>query len=489
MPSLPPGSTVRVGGRTVPSEQVSAARRRGGARRGPAGGARSRSRWWWSPRRCVVVVAGRAGCSARCTRSRPRRGGCRPSRWTPAPALRDARGEVAELAAGFDAMLDRLQAAFEAQRRFVANASHELRTPLAVLRTEVDVTLVGSRPPTSTELRRMGAVVREATPPGRRPGRGPAAAGPDRERRRAVGARAPAGPRRPGRARARRGAGRRDRAAACGCCCARAPGADGGRPGAAGAGGRQPAWRTRCGTTSRAGWLEVCTGRAGGDGAPRAVLSCGWRPAGRRCAPERVDELFEPFRRGPVERTGAAPRRGAGPLDRPRGGARARRHGGGRTGAGRRAHRGRAPPGTRRSAAGPCGTPTHAGQGADSRSVPLAEVGQATGRARSASTGASSSTCHSRAPPSRSAAATSPSAGGVQHSAAQQVGLQQVLHRASSLRRDRRQRRPGRGEPRGGGRVAVGPAGDRRWPVARWSRSAGARRGRGAPPGASAENQ
>ena len=38
-------------------------------------------------------------------------------------------------------MLDRLQAAFEAQRRFVANASHELRTPLAVMRTEVDVTL------------------------------------------------------------------------------------------------------------------------------------------------------------------------------------------------------------------------------------------------------------------------------------------------------------------------------------------------------------
>ena len=76
--------------------------------------------------------------------------------------VRDARGEVAELAAGFDAMLDRLQAAFEAQRRFVANASHELRTPLSVLRTEVDVTL--SDPAADVEeLRRMGAVVREAT--------------------------------------------------------------------------------------------------------------------------------------------------------------------------------------------------------------------------------------------------------------------------------------------------------------------------------------
>ena len=77
-------------------------------------------------------------------------------------ALRDARGEVAELAAGFDAMLDRLQAAFDAQRRFVANASHELRTPLAVLRTEVDVTLADPDADVA-ELRRMGEVVRDAT--------------------------------------------------------------------------------------------------------------------------------------------------------------------------------------------------------------------------------------------------------------------------------------------------------------------------------------
>ena len=76
--------------------------------------------------------------------------------------LRDARGEVAELAAGFDAMLDRLQAAFDAQRRFVANASHELRTPLSVLRTEVDVTLADPAAD-AAELRRMAAVVRDAT--------------------------------------------------------------------------------------------------------------------------------------------------------------------------------------------------------------------------------------------------------------------------------------------------------------------------------------
>ena len=74
----------------------------------------------------------------------------------------ETRGELAELAHTFDAMLDRLQAAFETQRHFVANASHELRTPLAVIRTELDVTL--SDPDADqAELRRMGAVVREAT--------------------------------------------------------------------------------------------------------------------------------------------------------------------------------------------------------------------------------------------------------------------------------------------------------------------------------------
>ena len=38
-------------------------------------------------------------------------------------------------------MLARLQAAFEGQQRFIANASHELRTPLAVMRATVDVVL------------------------------------------------------------------------------------------------------------------------------------------------------------------------------------------------------------------------------------------------------------------------------------------------------------------------------------------------------------
>jgi hypothetical protein len=49
--------------------------------------------------------------------------------------------ELKELGDTFDAMLARLDDAFAAQRRFVANASHELRTPLSVGRTAVEVTL------------------------------------------------------------------------------------------------------------------------------------------------------------------------------------------------------------------------------------------------------------------------------------------------------------------------------------------------------------
>jgi len=73
-----------------------------------------------------------------------------------------AKGELADLARTFDAMLQRLQQAFEAQHRFVANASHELRTPLAVIRTELDVTLSDDDADVA-ELRRMAAVVRDAT--------------------------------------------------------------------------------------------------------------------------------------------------------------------------------------------------------------------------------------------------------------------------------------------------------------------------------------
>jgi signal transduction histidine kinase len=52
------------------------------------------------------------------------------------------------------------QAAFEAERRFVANASHELRTPLAMMRTSLDVA-VAKPVPISTEVLALDAKLRE----------------------------------------------------------------------------------------------------------------------------------------------------------------------------------------------------------------------------------------------------------------------------------------------------------------------------------------
>jgi signal transduction histidine kinase len=50
--------------------------------------------------------------------------------------------EVKHLADTIDELLDRLEAAFSSERRFVANASHELRTPLTTMRAAVDVASV-----------------------------------------------------------------------------------------------------------------------------------------------------------------------------------------------------------------------------------------------------------------------------------------------------------------------------------------------------------
>jgi signal transduction histidine kinase len=182
---------------------------------------------------------------------------------------------------------------------FIANASHELRTPLSVLRTEVDVTL--SDPAADVaELRRMGTVVRDAT-------------------RRA------------------------DELIAGLLLLARTEGAELAevRPvdladivvpalAAVRAEAGQRGLRVQVHTTPApahgdlvllervagnllenavrhnvtGGWVEVRTGVVG------AVAELRVASSGPEIPGERVPELFEPFRRGPVERTGAV--RGSG---------------------------------------------------------------------------------------------------------------------------------------------------------------------------------
>ena len=69
--------------------------------------------------------------------------------------------EVQRLADTFDAMLDRLNAAFQQQRNFVLDVSHELRTPLTALRGNLDVLLMheGLEAEARAQLERMSMEV------------------------------------------------------------------------------------------------------------------------------------------------------------------------------------------------------------------------------------------------------------------------------------------------------------------------------------------
>ncbi len=61
-------------------------------------------------------------------------------------AVAGPRDELKELGDTIDGLLARLEGAFAAQRRFVANASHELRTPLTTMRASLDVALAKPEP-------------------------------------------------------------------------------------------------------------------------------------------------------------------------------------------------------------------------------------------------------------------------------------------------------------------------------------------------------
>ena len=52
--------------------------------------------------------------------------------------------EVSHMAATFNAMLDRLQNAFAAQRQFLADAGHELRTPITIVQGNLDTMTYGA---------------------------------------------------------------------------------------------------------------------------------------------------------------------------------------------------------------------------------------------------------------------------------------------------------------------------------------------------------
>jgi two-component system OmpR family sensor kinase len=103
----------------------------------------------------ALIVASLAGYGLAAAALRPveamrrraaRVSAARPGR-LPVPRGRD---ELSRLAVTLNDMLARLEAAFEHERRFVADASHELRTPLALLKTELELAL--RRPRSREEL-------------------------------------------------------------------------------------------------------------------------------------------------------------------------------------------------------------------------------------------------------------------------------------------------------------------------------------------------
>ncbi|WP_164515419.1 HAMP domain-containing sensor histidine kinase [Microbacterium sp. 10M-3C3] len=81
--------------------------------------------------------------------------GDRLDRRVPVP---DSGDEIAALAGTMNGMLDRLDAAARAQRRFVSDASHELRSPLATIRQHAET---AAAHPEAVDTAELAAVVRD----------------------------------------------------------------------------------------------------------------------------------------------------------------------------------------------------------------------------------------------------------------------------------------------------------------------------------------
>ncbi|OQX87633.1 hypothetical protein B6D60_03485 [candidate division KSB1 bacterium 4484_87] len=78
-------------------------------------------------------------------------------------SAKNQRDEIGQLAKSFNQMIDRLEATFAAQQRFVANAAHELLTPLTGLQGSLEVLLRGAQDDPAAVARLSKGMYQEVT--------------------------------------------------------------------------------------------------------------------------------------------------------------------------------------------------------------------------------------------------------------------------------------------------------------------------------------